>query len=33
MLAIVLALEEWRAELEGLQREDRFSIFSDHQAL
>ena len=33
MLAIVSALAEWRAELEGLQREDRFSILTDHQAL
>jgi hypothetical protein len=33
MLAVVRALEEWRAELEGLQREDRFSIYTDHRAL
>jgi transposase InsO family protein len=33
MLAIVSALKEWRPELEGLQRSDRFSIFSDHQSL
>ncbi|OQD77693.1 hypothetical protein PENDEC_c002G06769 [Penicillium decumbens] len=33
MFAIVEALGHWRAELEGLQREDRFSIFSDHQSL
>ena len=32
MLAIILALEEWRAELEGLQLEP-FSIYSDHKAL
>jgi hypothetical protein len=33
MLAIIRALEEWRPELVGLQREDRFEILSDHQAL
>lgn len=33
MLAIILALQEWRAELEGLQRDDRFNIMTDHQAL
>jgi transposase InsO family protein len=33
MLAIVRALEQWRAELEGLQRDDRFDIFTDHRAL
>lgn len=33
MLAIMRALEEWRAELEGLQRTDRFSIWTDHQSL
>lgn len=33
LLAIIVALNEWRAELEGLQRSDRFLIFSDHQAL
>lgn len=33
LLAIIVALNEWRAELEGLQRNDRFFIFSDHQAL
>lgn len=33
MLAVMTALREWRAELEGLQRDDRFSIFTDHQAL
>jgi transposase InsO family protein len=32
MLAIVRALEEWRAELEGLQA-DPFSVYSDHRAL
>jgi reverse transcriptase-like protein/integrase-like protein len=33
MLAIVRALEEWRAELEGLQRKERFDILTDHKAL
>jgi transposase InsO family protein len=33
MLAIIRALEEWRAELEGLQRNERFDILTDHQAL
>lgn len=33
MLAIIRALEEWRPELEGLQREDRFDIITDHRAL
>jgi transposase InsO family protein len=33
MLAIIRALEEWRPELVGLQREDRFEILSDHRAL
>jgi transposase InsO family protein len=33
LLAIVRALDEWRPELEGLQREDRFDILTDHQAL
>ena len=33
LLAIVRALEEWRAELEGLQRNERFAILSDHRAL
>jgi hypothetical protein len=32
MLAIVKALREWRAELEGLQ-EALFIIYSDHRAL
>jgi hypothetical protein len=30
MLAIVRSLEQWRAELEGLQVEDPFSIYLDH---
>jgi hypothetical protein len=33
MLAIIRALEEWRAELEGLQAEHPFLIYSDHRAL
>jgi RNase H-like domain found in reverse transcriptase len=33
MLAIVRALEEWRAELEGLQRKERFDILTDRKAL
>jgi len=33
LLAIIVALNEWRAELEGLQRSDQFLTFSDHQAL
>ena len=33
MLAIVRALQEWRAELEGLQLRKRFDILTDHKAL
>ena len=33
MLAIVRALQEWRAELEGLQLRERFNIYTDHRAL
>ena len=33
LLAIIKAFEEWRAYLEGLQREDPFLVYSDHQAL
>jgi transposase InsO family protein len=33
LLAIVRALAEWRPELEGLQRDDRFNIYTDHHAL
>jgi len=33
MLAVIRALEEWRAELEGLQRKERFEILTDHRAL
>jgi hypothetical protein len=33
LLAIIKALEEWQAELEGLQRSNRFSIYTNHKAL
>jgi hypothetical protein len=33
LLAIIHTLEEWRAELQGLQRAEPFKIFTDHQAL
>jgi hypothetical protein len=33
LLAIIRALEEWQAELQGLQRAKPFKIFTDHQAL
>lgn len=33
MLAIIRALQEWRAELEGLQLQKRFDIYTDHRAL
>ena len=33
LLAIIKALEEWQAELEGLQRNNRFSIYTDYKAL
>jgi hypothetical protein len=33
MLAIIRVLQEYRAELEGLQREERFDILTDHRAL
>ncbi|OQE59201.1 hypothetical protein PENNAL_c0337G04262, partial [Penicillium nalgiovense] len=33
LLAIVRALQEWRPELEGLSRKDRFEILTDHQSL
>jgi transposase InsO family protein len=33
LLAVIRSLEEWRAELEGLQRDDRFDILTDHRAL
>jgi reverse transcriptase-like protein len=33
MLAIIRALGEWRAELEGLQRKEQFDSLTDHKAL
>jgi hypothetical protein len=33
MLAVIRALQEWRAELEGLHRNERFKILTDHRAL
>src|ERR1035438_7707992 len=33
MLAIIQALEKWRAKLKGLQADDPFSVYSDHKAL
>jgi hypothetical protein len=33
MLAVIRALEEWQAELQSLQRSERFAIFTDHRAL
>ena len=33
MLAIIRALQEWRAELGGLQTMEPFSVYSDHRAL
>ena len=33
MLAIIRALKEWRAELEGLQLQKHFDIYTDHRAL
>ena len=33
MLAIIRALQEWRAELEGLQLRQQFNILMDHKAL
>lgn len=33
MLAIIRALQEWRAELEGLRLRERFDIYTDHRAL
>lgn len=33
MLAVVRALAEWRAELEGLRREQPFEVLTDHRAL
>ena len=33
LLAIIKAFKEWRAYLEGLQREEPFLVYSDYQAL
>lgn len=33
MLAIIRSLQEWHAELEGLQLRERFSIYTDHRSL
>jgi RNase H-like domain found in reverse transcriptase len=33
LLAIIRALEQWRAELEGLQSKDPIQILTDHRAL
>jgi len=33
MLAIILAFEEWRAKLEGMQIDDPFLVYSDYRAL
>lgn len=33
MLAIICALQEWQAELEGLQLWECFDIYTDHRAL
>lgn len=33
LLAVVRALGEWRAELEGLERTDKFHVYTDHRAL
>ena len=33
MLAIVLALAEWRPWLEGLQTSEPFQVYSNHRAL
>ena len=30
MLAIIRALQEWRAELEGLQTKEQFQVLTDH---
>ena len=30
ILAIIQALEEWHAELEGLQQDDHFNIYTDY---
>ena len=33
LLAVVLAIKEWRAWLEGLQTKEPFLLYSDHRAL
>ena len=33
MLAIIRALQEWRAELEGLQTKEQFQVLTDHRSL
>jgi hypothetical protein len=33
LLAIVLAIKEWRAWLKGLQAKELFLLYSDHRAL
>ena len=33
MLAIIQVLQEWQAELEGLQTKERFQVLTDHQSL
>ena len=33
MLAIIQALQEWQAELEGLQTKEQFQVLTDHQSL
>ena len=33
MLAIIWALQEWQAELEGLQTKEQFQVLTDHQSL
>ncbi|RJE17141.1 to reverse transcriptase [Aspergillus sclerotialis] len=33
MLGVIRALEEWKSELQGLQRDDRFQVLTDHKAL
>ena len=33
MLAIILAFEQWRAKLEGIQTNNPFLVYSDYKAL
>ena len=33
MLAIILAFEQWRAKLEGIQTNDPFLVYSNYRAL